>query len=140
MRRVAETVGVTHRAVAQAVGGRDALLRAVAVRGYEELGHWASGQPDRRAFAERYLRFALAEPRLYDVTMSRTDERWDDPALRAAALAVIDAARAAGCGTDDEIKRLWMILHGGVSLHRSGGLAPRRDEELIAFMLEMSDG
>ena len=140
LRKVAEAAGVTHRAVYNHFDGRDALLRAVAVRGYEALAEAVSGARDRQAFASAYLRFALSEPNLYDVTMSRNDERWDDQDLRAAALGLVAAAREAGCGGEDDIKRLWMLLHGGLSLHRAGALQPRSDDGMLALMLDMIRG
>ena len=140
LRKVAARVGVTHRAVAATLGGRDALLGAVAIRAYEALLAAVEGAGTRRAFAEGYVRFALAEPHLYDVAMRRMQTRRDDPALREATLAVVAAARAATGASDAEVKRLWMILHGGLSLHRAGALQPRSDEAMTSFMLEMADG
>ena len=140
LRKVADRAGVTHRAVYNHYDGRDALLRAVAVQGWDALLCAVEATRDRRGFVAAYLRFALDEPHLYAVTVARTDERWSDPRLRAAALALVDAAKARVGGGDDAVKRLWMTLHGGLSLHWAGALQPRSDDKLIAMMTELTDG
>lgn len=136
LRQVATIVGVTHKALYRHYEDREALLAAVATRGYELLASdLVRPGRDKADFCRAYVRFALGRPRLYEAMM-RTAKDHRSPALGVATQAVIDAARCA-VGSDREVKRAWIVLHGGLSLHAAGALAERSEDDLASFLIDL---
>ena len=136
LRRIAAAVGVSHRALYRHYADREDLLAAVAARGYRLLAaEVCSTAGTSEAFCRAYVRFALARPALYNAMM-RASGGAKPKALEEAVATMIAAARRA-IGSDRAVKRAWIILHGGVSLHLSGALAPRSGEELADFLIDL---
>lgn len=132
LRELAASLGVTHRALYRHYTDRSALLAAVAASGFQRLAAQAAAATDREGFCRAYVRFALAEPKLYALMMQGLTPR---PALlRAAEHALIQSARRVFC-SDEAIKRAWILLHGGLALHSAGMLVQRDDETLETFLL-----
>ena len=137
LRAVAESVGVTHGALARPFGDRDGLLDALAGEGMAALASAVeaetgagAGSPAR--FVRAYLAWALGAPALYDLTMRRVR------AAPEAAARLVGAARAA-LGRDDEaIKAVWMTLHGGLALRAAGALAERDEAAFRALMVRLT--
>jgi AcrR family transcriptional regulator len=134
---VARLAGVSSAAPYRHFRDAEALLAAVAERGYEHfaaalLEAWQSGRPDPlRAFeavGQAYLRFARREPALY-AAMFETHLAFDaSPALQAAAdraFAILREAADRVAATLPEAKRppalmmalhMWALAHGIASL------------------------
>ncbi|MCX9148767.1 TetR-like C-terminal domain-containing protein [Erythrobacter sp. WG] len=143
LRALAERVGVAHRALYNHFADRDALLAALAARGFDRLADALAEAAQPAAFLTAYVRFALAQPGLYAVmTQRRYDEINAHPALRASIDRVIAVALRvlATPGADEdtrrrEVMRVWMLAHGGIGLQRSGMLRLRSDAEFVAEIL-----
>ena len=143
MRRVAEACGVAHRSLYRHFADREALLGALAARGFEALVKTLALAETREDLIGLYARFALKRPDLYGVMMSRTNDAIDaDPALRAAADRVIaESLRLLAPGEPNEtqarraVMKVWMALHGGVALYQAGMIKARN---VAAFIGEMT--
>lgn len=146
MRALAETLGVAHRALYNHFETREALLAAVAARGFERLADALAAAPDPGRFLAAYVGFALAQPGLYDVMTQRNHAQINaEPALRAAVDRVIAVALdvLASPGADDdtrrrEVMRVWMLAHGAIGLHRTGMLRLRSDAEFADEILRIA--
>ena len=134
LRRVAGAVRVTHGALARPFGDRGGLLDALADEGMHALGEAVTEAREPEGFVRAYLGFALARPRLYDLAMRRAR------AAPAASARLIAAAREALGGDDDAIKRVWMMLHGGLILQAAGALAPQSDAAFADQMVRLAIG
>ena len=147
LRGVAERLDVAHRAVAARFGDRAGLAAAVAARGFDRLGQAIGASRDAESFLRAYASFALAHPALYDLMMRQPYPAFArDPALRAAADRMIAQSLAALAPQADnptaarrQVMRFWMLVHGGVALHRSGILHGRDDAAFIAEMLAIAE-
>ncbi|WP_041795147.1 TetR/AcrR family transcriptional regulator [Modestobacter italicus] len=133
MRRLATELGVTQPVLYSAFAGRQALVDAVALQGFDDIAAAleaveVSPLPRMRA----YLDFAAAHPRVYEAMFSlpsglpfATDDT-PEP-LRRAFAAVHDAFPDAD-GTRAEVA--WSVLHGLATLQAGGrlraGEAPAR--------------
>src|SRR4051794_19589338 len=73
MRAVAERSGLSAPSVYEQFAGKDALLAAVAIAGFTELAAAlrADASAGLRGCAQRYWRFAEAEPELYELMFHR---------------------------------------------------------------------
>jgi AcrR family transcriptional regulator len=146
LRALADRLGVAHRALYNHFADRDALLAAVAARGFHRLSDSLIDAPDAASFLAAYVRFALDQPGLYAVMMARSYDQFNAaPLLRAAADRMIAIALRvlAVDGTDDDtrrraVMRVWMLAHGGIGLHRSGVLRMRSDEEFVTEILRIA--
>ena len=137
LRKVAARVGVSHGALYRHFADRDALLDAVAARGFGELAAAAEGAADAASFVDAYVGFAEDAPALYALMMSRPHGRFEG-ALGGAARGLIGAVRTAlGTASDDDLFRTWMILHGGLTLHGAGVTMPRDGADLRAFLTRL---
>jgi AcrR family transcriptional regulator len=145
IRALAEKLGVAHRALYNHFGDRAGLLAELSARGFEALAQAVGGARTPAAFVRAYAGFALARPALYALMMRQTYAGFEGVAvLRAAADRMIAASLAvlAPGAADAEsgrrtVMRVWMLVHGGLSLHVSGALRTRTDaafvEELLAI-------
>jgi AcrR family transcriptional regulator len=152
LRAIARAAGVTHAAVYHHFADREALLRAVAARGFERfaaaLGAAAGGAPGEQAFQEMgvaYVRFAAEHPALFRLMFGAEAARGRgaDAGLReasdAAYSALIQGVRRL-LPTADEATvrrhaiRAWSLVHGLSALLLDGQLAGRRlaDHEALA--------
>lgn len=146
LRALAERLGVAHRALYNHFATREALLAAIAARGFAQLAEALAPAPDPAAFLGAYVRFALARPGLYDVMTQRSYEQINaTPDLRSAIDRVIAIALGvlAVPGTDEDtrrraVMRVWMLAHGGIGLHRAGMLRLRSDSEFAEEILHIA--
>ena len=135
LRTLAERLGVAHRALYNHFADREALLAALAARGFALLAERLAAAPDPAGFLAAYVRFALGQPGLYAVMMGRHHDQINaHSSLRAAVDRVIAAALAALAtpGADEdtrrrEVMRVWMLAHGAIGLQRAGMLRMRSD-------------
>lgn len=148
MREIAARAGVTHRALYRHYQDREALLVAIAGAGYalaEERvrSSLAEAPGARRAFFSALVRFAIEEPRLYDVmfsipgpTLAAAEETW--AAMRAftqtaSRVYTADLGRAV---TPAEVFPLLGMAHGLYQLWRAGLLRARDAEAAHRYIVE----
>lgn len=146
LRAVARTVGVTHRALYNHFRGKGGFEAALAAAGYDALCKAVSTATAPAGFVRRYAQFALDNPALYDLMMRQSYEAFEThPGLRASADALI--AAAANCLAPDaqdveaarrDVMQIWMLVHGGLGLHRSGVLKARSDGDFIDELLRIA--
>ncbi len=150
-RRLADRVEYSQPVLYSHFDGKDAIVSAVAVQGFAELGavlHGArrlAGSPDAepRAVAYAYLEFARANPALYEAMFSLSaDLRFaqsDTPApvhgsfveLRDALASLADDRDA---GTFTEV--VWSGLHGLATLSRAGRLRPDFYDQRLSMLMD----
>jgi AcrR family transcriptional regulator len=143
---LANEIGVAHRALYNHFTDKDALLAAVAAMGFGELADSLKQTSSAAEHLRSYATFALGHRHLYATMMNRTYRQFEEePELRAAADRVIAASisvLAPNHANDDdrrrEVMRHWMLVHGGVSLHASGVLKKRSDEDFIEELLAIT--
>lgn len=146
LRALADRLGVAHRALYNHYADREALLAALAARGFDRLAGTLAPATDPGAFLAAYIRFALGEPGLYAVMTGRHyDQINAHPPLRAAVDRVIAIALAALAtpGADEdtrrrEVMRVWMLAHGAIGLQRAGMLRMRGDTEFAEEVLRIA--
>lgn len=151
MRELAGGLGVTHRALYRHYADREALLDAVAARGYEAIADTLQAALGRakdgpRAFLQAYAGFALAEPEIYALMMARDGRRMAaHPELRAATRRVIVLSQQAlGGGPQgsaaqrDHIIALWSLLHGAVVLYRAGLIRAAGRKQFVDYLLKLA--
>ena len=146
MRAIARGVGVAHRALFNHFPDRAAFEAALAACGFERLATALRAAASEQEFVRAYVAFALSQTGLYELMMRQPYAAFETrPGLRAAADQVISAALAilAPSHADPEgarraVMRLWMLAHGGVSLHRSGVLRLRSDEAFESEFLRIA--
>lgn len=132
MRQIAAAIGYSATTIYLHFDGKDALMLAVCSSGFDEFGARleaaarSAGTPLEAITksADAYVRFALANPMLYDVMFVRPKE-WaitapGDPASFQGLVGIVGAAMDAGIlrrGDSREVAAaLWSALHGVVSL------------------------
>ena len=146
LRKIASEAGVTHRALYRHFSDKSALFRAIAAQGFASLADRTRDATDRRRFVEAYVRFAMERSHLYQLMMSRSNaEIAEDTELGKAVSGVIRASKEAiapdkaGEEADQSVMRIWMLLHGGITLSQNSTLAPRSEEELVAMLVNFAD-
>ncbi len=146
MRSIARTLGVAHRALFNHFPDRTAFEAALSASGFDRLAAALQGTRTPHAFVKTYAAFALGNFPLYDLMMRQSYAAFEGhPALRASADKVISTSLEvlAPHAPDPEagrrmVMRLWMMSHGGVSLHRAGVLRKRPDPAFIDELLKVA--
>lgn len=137
LRAVAARLRVTHRALYRHFADRESLLAACAAMGFARLADAVQHAGAPQPFCRAYVQFALAQPNIYALMMSRFTAT--PPALAANIERVIRAALVA-FDNEPAAKRAWLTLHGGLALHAAGVLAQRDQHALEAFLIEIALG
>jgi AcrR family transcriptional regulator len=143
IRSLAAEVGVAHRAIYNHFADKDSLLSSLAAVGFKELAGDLGVVDNSEQYIRTYAGFALNNRHLYTIMMNRSYAQYENlPELRASAdlmIAVSIKILAPNDGSDTEkrrsVMRYWMLVHGGVSLHSSGALFARTDDEFIDELL-----
>jgi AcrR family transcriptional regulator len=134
IRRLAGELGVTQPVLYSAFAGRQALIDAVALNGFEDLAvglEAVDASPMARMRA--YLDFAAAHPRVYEAMFSLPSglafavDDTPEP-LQRAFLGIRDAFPD-GDGTRAEVA--WSALHGLATLQASGRLRPSAAQDRL---------
>ncbi|MEH6405409.1 MAG: TetR/AcrR family transcriptional regulator [Sneathiella sp.] len=145
MRRVAEALGVAHRALYNHFSDREALLDAIATEGFHALAGAVANTTNQLTFVSAYLTFALEHPHLYPLMMSRPHATMSEtPPLQKAVHQVITKAMAffgQENATPQENRRAVMkvtiLLHGGIMLRTNGILDVDGDGHFIDELTKM---
>jgi AcrR family transcriptional regulator len=145
LRRVADAVGIAHRSLYNHFESREALLDAVAEEGFTRLAAKLETAHTTDGYVEKYVRFALANARLFDLMKSRPHATMKQkPSLqRAVHLGITPALRLFGeaSRTPEENRRAVMkvliLLSGGIALHQAGILDVEGDRGLIRELQAM---
>ncbi len=153
-RRLAERVEYSQPVLYSHFTNKDAIVRAVAIEGFAELGAGlrqarlaAPAAPATatamRAVAEAYLNFAATRPALYDSMFSMpTDipfasgDLTPQP-LRDAFAEFVEAVTPLAAGRDVEVcaEVMWSALHGLATLTRRGRLPAHRQQDRLDVLL-----
>jgi len=146
LRRVADAVGIAHRSLYNHFEDREALLDAVAERGYAQLAEALRPAQSRDDFVRAFVGFALANPGLYGAIASRPHGTM--PAKRGlhnAAHLMVGEARRHFSRTDltpeqdrRAIMKVLILLRGALSMYAGGILDVADDEALIAELQAMT--
>ncbi|MFI7026769.1 TetR/AcrR family transcriptional regulator [Micromonospora sp. NPDC049900] len=143
-RRLAERADVDLGALYERFADREAVVAAVAVRGFADLSAALTAARtgvDRPAevwpaVMAAYLDFAYAYPEIYDAMFAHTPDLTlgaeEVPETVAAAFGELRAALTASAAAqdDDTLAELgWSLLHGMVMLTRGGRLRPEAQEQ-----------
>jgi len=143
IRSLATAVGVAHRAIYNHFADKDSLLSSLAAVGFKELAENLRVAENPEQYIRIYTHFALSNRHLYAIMMNRSYAQYENlPELRASADAMIAVSiktLATDASTDTDkrrsVMRYWMLVHGGVSLHSSGALFARTDDEFVDELL-----
>lgn len=118
LREAARMAGVSPTAAYRHFADKDALLAALAVRGFQEfgkaLGEAAARDPanELSARGRAYIRFALARPGRFRLMFGPLLSRAaDHPELRETSRRTLAAIESA-TGDSDEALRRWGLVHG----------------------------
>lgn len=149
LRKVAATVGVSHAAPAHHFKSKDALLMAIAAKGYAVFADLmreerTKAAPDPRSkllgICHGYLRFAAEHEALFELIFTDNMKNATDPDLRTQSndsFAVLVETCALfepspdGEGVNEIM--VWSLVHGYATLRRFDRLRPSPDAEPIAF-------
>ena len=143
-RRLAERVEYSQPVLYSHFDGRDAIVRAVAIQGFDELAsqlrlaRLAANGPRAaaRALCDAYMRFAADQPALYQAMfVLPTDVKFasdETPLpLRAGFEEFVRAVRPYGAQPERDAEVLWSALHGMAALSQGGRIpASGRDARL----------
>jgi AcrR family transcriptional regulator len=163
-RAIAEADGwpaVTVRRLADAIGysqpvlyghfpdGRDGIVRAVALDGFERLTAALDAAPRSataaarmRAVVQRYLRFAHDNPAAYEAMFSMpTDLPFATKAapapLRQAFAAIQRVVPGSVKDPETETELLWSAMHGLADLQRHARLRPSHEAARVRFLIDL---
>jgi len=140
MRRLAGELGVTQPVLYSAFDGRQALVDAVALRGFSDIAAaLAAVDASPLARMRAYLDFAAAHPRVYEAMFSMPTglpfAAEDTPAPLRHAFAAVQAAFPDADGTRAEVA--WSALHGLATLQAGGRLRPDQADARLALAHRM---
>ena len=147
-RRLAELVEYSQPVLYSHFDGKDAIVRAVAIEGFEDLAvrlrqmRSAVDDPSLqlRAVCSAYLTFAAERPALYqamfmlpiDVVFASVDT---PSPLKAAFYELVGALKSFDAHPDLRAEVTWAALHGLAILRRSGRIPPEGQESRIDMLV-----
>lgn len=120
LREVARIVGVSPAAPYRHFKNKNALMAAVAARGFEKLGEalQAAKPKSLKAIGHAYINFALAYPNLFGLMLGQTRDMTTAPDLTAAADKTYELLKnsVSGLATDIDPRiasaGAWALAHG----------------------------
>jgi AcrR family transcriptional regulator len=148
-RRLAERVEYSQPVLYSHFDGKDAIVRAVAIQGFEELADAlrrarvaaGDGPADApRAVGQAYLEFALRSPALYQAMfVMPTDIRFASdetpPPLRDAFGEFVAAFPAGTADRELVAEVIWAALHGLAVLAATGRIPPAAQKERLDLLV-----
>jgi AcrR family transcriptional regulator len=148
VRQVADAVGVAHRSLYNHFRDREDLLDAIATEVYLRLAKAVSPAQTREEFTSRYVRYALANRRLYALTTSRPHGTMkNNPPLQSAAHKVITECMRLFTTPDQSsterrraVMKVFIIHFGGITQYANGILDQPNEDALVAELAAMTAG
>jgi len=145
VRRIAQDIGVTHRALYRHFSDGESILNEAAALAFRRMIDHLNDAKTASTLVERYVAFALENPALYALMLDRSRTQLEaTPALRAATQAMLalslDQLAAPDQPKPDRQRRvlkIWMMLHGAIMLRASGILRARNATSLAAELKTM---
>jgi AcrR family transcriptional regulator len=151
-RRLAEEIEYSQPVLYSHFAGKDAIVAAVALEGFEELAVRLGAAVQAKAgdaratlteLARAYMGFAADNPALYDamftIALDLPFGQPDTPEpMRAAFQAFLEGVGTFADGRDPGIlaEVAWSALHGLIVLRRGGRLPPSRDEARLTMLID----
>jgi AcrR family transcriptional regulator len=138
VRAVAAEAGIAPMGVYNRLGGKEGLVDALLIRGFDRLGAaiGAAGEPDAvqrlLSCGRRYREFALANPNFYAIMFENAIPREEVPevvkehaaATFGAVVRNVELVAASGAITAPDAtevaQQLWSAVHGAVALELKG--------------------
>jgi len=151
VRRLSEQIAYSQPVLYSHFESREAILAAVAVEGFQEMGLALENARMRakpgkvgEAVAAAYLRFAEDSPAIYEAMFSlNVNLRFDDPATPAElrfAFSQLSKTFEGRCAKPEVVAELfWAQLHGLAELTRTGRLPRNRQKERMTKVVELFD-
>ena len=149
VRRLSDEIAYSQPVLYSHFGSRDAILAAVAVEGFQELGlalekAWKRvkrGNPVQ-SVAAAYLEFAASSPALYEVMFSlNLTVPFDDPAtppqLRFAFSRILELFTGKSSKPEVVAEVFWAGLHGIAELTRTRRLPRNRQKERVRTLVRL---
>lgn len=148
MRQVADVVGVAHRSLYNHFKDREALLDAVATEAYLRLATSIREAQTRQDFTARYVRFALAHRKIYELMTSRPHATMKlNPPLQSAVHGVITECMRVFTTPDQSsadrrraVMKVFIIHFGGITQYAAGILDLPNEDALVAELSAMTAG
>jgi len=148
VRQVADAVGVAHRSLYNHFKDREALLDAVATEAYLRLATHVREAQTREDFTARYVRFALANRKLYELMTSRPHGTMKlNPPLQSAVHKVITECMRLFTTPDQSsaerrhaVMKVFIIHFGGITQYTAGILDLPNEDALVAELSAMTAG
>ena len=145
VRRIAGAMGVVHRSLYNHFVDREALLDAIAERGFESFGVGLKKCKSPKEYVSAFINFALDNPSLYDLMQSRPHATMKEkPELQAAVhIGIGEAMRLFSKPENSKIQnrravmKVMVLLHGGLAMYRAGVLDLLNDKALIVELQRM---
>lgn len=149
VRRLSDEISYSQPVLYSHFQNREAILAAVAVEGFAELGlamEKARNRPRRHnpveSVAAAYLEFAASSPALYEVMFSlHLSVPFGAPAtppeLRFAFSQIFQLFQARGSNPEVLSELFWASLHGVAELLRTGRFPPRRQKERVRTLVAL---
>ena len=159
VRAVAAEAGIAPMGVYNRLGGKDGLVDALLIRGFDRLGVAiaGAGEPDAvqrlRGSGRRYREFALANPNFYAIMFEDAIPREEVPdvvkehanATFGALVRIVELVAASGAiiapDATEVAQQLWSAVHGAVALELKGMIqTPDPAATFEAFLLTLVRG
>ena len=149
VRRLSDEISYSQPVLYGHFESREAILAAVAIEGFEEIG-LALEKARKRAkrgstvesVAAAYLEFAASSPALYEVMFSLRlsvpfDEAATPPELRFAFAQLVELFRGQGSKSEVLSELFWASLHGIAELTRTSRFPRSRQKERVRALVEL---
>jgi len=145
VRRLADEISYSQPVLYAHFENRDAILAAVAIEGFQELGLALEKARKRgstvEAVAAAYLEFAASSPALYEAMFSlNLAVPFDDPAtppeLRFAFSQFLELFQGQSSKPEVLSELFWASLHGIAELTRTKRFPPSRQKERVTTLIE----
>lgn len=149
VRRLSEEISYSQPVLYSHFENRDAILAAVAIEGFQELGLALEkvrtrAKPEKlvEAMAAAYLDFAVSSPALYEVMFSLSlsvpfGQTGTPPELRFAFSQFMETFRTLRPKPEVVSELFWASLHGIAELSRTKRFPPSRHKERVRTLVEL---
>lgn len=145
MRQVASVLGVVHRSLYNHFPDREALLDGVASEAFRKLAGNLRRTSGVSEFVRMYVRFAIRNPRIYNLMTSRPHATMKTkPDLQKAVHGVIAEAMRVLPQQEQNpdirrrmVMKNFILMHGGISLFTTGILDIPNERALLNQLSEM---